>query len=55
MPGFRDGTVGYHIDHGKVFDGSTTGKETKGTITFLSLTIDIAARGLLTSPAFGHV
>ncbi|XP_020618999.1 short transient receptor potential channel 4-like isoform X2 [Orbicella faveolata] len=30
MPGWRDGTVGYHIDHGKVFDGSPTGKETKG-------------------------
>ncbi|XP_078369943.1 uncharacterized protein LOC144653736 [Oculina patagonica] len=30
MPGWRDGTVGYHIDHGKVFDGSPTGNETKG-------------------------
>ena len=54
MPGFRDGTVGYHIDHGKVFDGSTTGKETKGTITFLSLTIDIAAKGPSTSFAFAN-
>ena len=35
MPGLRDGTVGYHIDHGKVFDGSPTGKETKGTFTIL--------------------
>ena len=41
MPGWRDGTVGYHIDHGKVFDGSPTGKETKGTITFVRITTDI--------------
>jgi len=38
MPGWRDGTVGYHIDHGKVFDGSPTGKETKGTIHFICIT-----------------
>lgn len=35
MPGWRDGTVGYHIDHGKVFDGSPTGKETKGIMKVL--------------------
>ena len=35
MPGWRDGTVGYLIDHGKVFDGKRTGKETKGTFTFV--------------------
>ena len=34
MPGWRDGTVGYHIDHGKVFDGGPTGKETKGYFFF---------------------
>ena len=33
MPGFRDGTVGYHIDDGKIFDGrEMDGKETKGII-----------------------
>ena len=31
MPGFRHGTVGYHIDDGKIFDGrEMEGKETKG-------------------------
>ncbi|KAJ7393125.1 hypothetical protein OS493_008425 [Desmophyllum pertusum] len=30
MPGWCDGTVGYHIDNGKVFDGIRIGKETKG-------------------------
>ena len=49
MPGWCDGTVGYHIDHGKVFDGSPTGKETKGTFTFFKQTIDIAAEGQSTA------
>jgi len=52
MPGWRDGTVGYHINHGKIFDGSPMGKETKDTITFVSVTIDIAAKGPLTSSSF---
>ena len=34
MPGWRDGTVGYHLDNGKVFEGSPTGKETKDIFTF---------------------
>ena len=55
MPGWRDGTVGYHIEHGKVFDGTPTGKETEGTITFVSVTIDIAVKGPLTSPRFDNV
>jgi len=54
MPGWLDGTVGYHIDHGKVFDGSPTGKETKGTFTFLSITIDIAAKHPSTSFSFAN-
>ena len=45
MPGWRHGTVGYHIEHGKVFGGSPTGKETKGTVTFVSVTIDISWKG----------
>jgi len=32
MPGWQHGTVGYHVDDGKIFDATneTTGKEIEG-------------------------
>ena len=37
MPGWLNGTVGYHIDDGKIFDAanSVNGKEYEGEKTFL--------------------
>ena len=37
MPGWKHGTVGYHVDDGKIFDATNeeTGKEIEGTTPFL--------------------
>ena len=40
MPGWQHGTVGYHVDDGKIFDArnETTGKEIEGiTLVLLFL------------------
>lgn len=37
MPGWQHGTVGYHVDDGKIFDArnETTGKEIEGKEEFI--------------------
>jgi len=36
MPGWSEGTVGYHVDDGKIFHGKNPdkGKEVEGNINF---------------------
>ena len=33
MPGWLDGSIGYHFVDGKVYNGKPTGRETKGRPT----------------------
>ena len=41
MPGWLDGTVGYHIDDGKIFVNCADGKEYEGEKLFFFQSLDV--------------